>query len=214
VAWFGAAEGLADSLRFPVFMSSLTADAVATLKATHRKLPKKLTSFIREHDAALPDAVRSDWRYDFRVYLLPQTGPKTEADAVMRFLREEEMTDAQRAARDTVQTIVRNKPVAVQNRGKHRAGAVAEQVQQRLGLMFTTHRHHTRAWRHYKVRPASGAARPEVTDDRYCVWDEPHGDYLYTDAWARRLVRDVADPDVFEKVTGHAPERVSGAAAA
>ena len=51
-AWFGAEEGLGDSLRFPVFVSSLTPDAVKALKATHRKLPKKLTSFIREHDAA------------------------------------------------------------------------------------------------------------------------------------------------------------------
>lgn len=54
---FGAAEGLADSLRFPVFTSSLTPDAAATLKATHRKLPKRLTSFIREPNAALPEAV-------------------------------------------------------------------------------------------------------------------------------------------------------------
>jgi hypothetical protein len=58
--WFGAEEGLGDSLRFPVFMSSLTPNAVKALKATHRKLPKKLTSFIREHDASLPSEVAED----------------------------------------------------------------------------------------------------------------------------------------------------------
>lgn len=207
VDWFGAPEGLADSLRFPVFMSSLTPDAVTTLKATHRKLPKKVVTFIREHDASLPEEVQSDWRYDFRVLLVPQTGPKTEADAVMRFVREEEMTDAQRKARDVVQTIVRNKPVSVQNKGKYKPGAVARAVRDALDVSFTIS-HHTRAWQHYQVRPPSGDARPELTDDRYCIWDawdEPHGDYLYTDAWVKKLVRDLADSDAFERVTGRTP---------
>jgi hypothetical protein len=127
-AWFGAQEGLGDSLRFPVFMSSLTPDAVKALKATHRKLPKRISAFIREHDASLPSEVVEDWRYDFRVLLLPQTGPKTESDAVMRSVREDEMTDEQRRARDVVQTIVRNKLVAVQNKGRHKPGTVARLV--------------------------------------------------------------------------------------
>ena len=77
-------------------------------------------------DAALPSEVAEDWRYDFRVLLLPQTGPKTENDAVMRFVREDETTDEQRRARDVVQTLVRNKPVAVQ--GRHKLGTVARLV--------------------------------------------------------------------------------------
>lgn len=206
--WFGAKESLGDSLRFPVFMSSLTPDAVKALKTTHRKLPKRLTTFIREHDEALPDEVAEDWRYDFRVLLLPQTGPKTEADAVMRFVREDEMTPEQRQARDVVQTIVRNRPVAVQNKGRHKPGTVAKRVSERLGVRFTNFGHHVASWRYYQVRPEQNAARPELTDDRYCLWDEPHRDYLYTDAWINKLVRDLADPAAFERVTGRAPEQL------
>ncbi len=73
-AWFGADEGLGDDLRVPVFVSSLTPDAVKALEATHRKLPQKINDFIREHDPSLPAEVAEDWRYDFRVLLLPQTG--------------------------------------------------------------------------------------------------------------------------------------------
>jgi hypothetical protein len=204
-AWFGADEGLGDRLRFPVFMASLTPDAVKVLKATHRKLPKKLTTFIRQHDASLPSEVAEDWRYDFRVLLLPQTGPKSESDAVMRFVRESEMTDEQRRARDVVQTIVRNKPVAVQNKGRHKPGSVAKLVSEALGMKFTNFGHHVAAWRHYEVRPDKHAARPELTDARYCVWDEPHRDYLYTDAWVKKLIRDLADPERFERVTGKRP---------
>jgi hypothetical protein len=205
-SWFGAKEGLGDDLRFPVFVSSLTPDAVKALKATHRKLPKKLNNFIREHDASLPPEVAEDWRYDFRVYLLPQTGPKTEADAVMRFVREDEMTTEQRAARDVVQNIVRNKLVPVQNKGRHKPGTVAKLVSQRLGVKFSNLGHHVPAWRYYEVRPDKHAARPELTNERYCVYDEPHSDYLYTDAWVKKLVKDLADPATFEEVTGHTQE--------
>ena len=204
-ARFGAQESLGDALRFPVFTSSLTPAAVTALKRSHRKLPKRVSNFIREYDASIPEEVQADWRYDFRVLLLPQTGPKSDADAVVRFVREDEMTEEQRGARDVVQTIVREKAVPVQNKGKHKPSKVAGIVQQQLGVRFSTHAHHTPAWQHYEVRPQKSAARPEVTDERYCVWDEPHNDYLYTDAWVRKLVRDLADPKRFEEVTGHAP---------
>lgn len=208
VSTFGAGESMGDSLRFPVFLSSLTPDAVQALKRTHRALPKKLNSFIREFDGALPEEVQGDWRYDFRVLLLPQTGPKTDADAVMRFVREEDMTDEQRRARDVVQTIVRTKQVPVQNQGRHRPGAVARQVQAALGVRFTVSAH-TAAWKHYGARPETGAARPENTDTRYCLYDEPHEDYVFTDAWIRKLSRDLADAATFARVTGKAPKTLS-----
>ena len=169
----GTQEGMADVLRFPVFMSSLTPGAVDILKRTHRRLPSKSTTFIREFDAAQPEDVPSHWRYDFRVVLLPQTGPKTEADAVMRFLREDEMTPEQKQARDVVQTIIRTKQIPIQNKGKHKPSAVAKMVSEQLGVVFTVHGHHTRAWKHYGVRPEGQAERPELTDEKYCVWDEP-----------------------------------------
>jgi hypothetical protein len=211
---FGARESLGDALRFPVFTSSLTPAAVTALKRSHRKLPSRVTSFIREYDASVPEEVQGDWRYDFRVILLPQTGPKTEADAVVRFVREDEMSEEQRRARDVVQTIVREKAVPVQNQGKYKPGRVAAMVEEQLGVRFSTFAHHTPAWQHYEVRPDKHASRPEVTNTRYCVWDEPHNDYLYTDAWVRKLVKDLADPERFEEATGHVPEPLNGKASA
>src|SRR5947207_14419206 len=84
-----------------------------------------------------------------RVLLLPQTGTKGENDVVMRFVREEEMTDEERGARDVVQTIVRNKQVPVQNKGTLKPKAVAERVSKELGLVFTLTGDHVRVWRHF-----------------------------------------------------------------
>jgi hypothetical protein len=59
------------------------------------------------------------------------------------------------------------------------------------------------------VRPDKHAEHPELTNERYCVWDEPHGDYLYTEAWVKKLVKDLRDPKKFKLVTTHAPVTVS-----
>lgn len=209
VTMFGGGESMGTVLRFPIFLSSLTQDAVKTLKSTHSKLPRKMTTFLREYDAELPEHVQADWRYDFRVLLVPQTGPKTETDAIVRFLREEDMTTEQRQARDVVQTITRSKQVPVHNLGRHKPGAVAAKVSRELGFAFSVHGHHTRAWKHYKVRPEGGADHPEQTDSRYCVWDEPHGDYLYTNAWTKKLVKELSNPMNFRRVTGSLPRKTT-----
>ena len=86
-------------------------------------------------------------------------------------------------------------------------------MSEKLGVTFTNFGHHVSAWRYYDVRPDKHAARPEITDDRYCVWDEPHKDYLYTDAWVKRLAKDLADPEAFEEVTGKRPVSLSNAEA-
>jgi hypothetical protein len=49
-------------------------------------------------------------------------------------------------------------------------------------MKFPNFGHHVAAWRYYEVRPDKHGARPELTDDRCYVWDEPSKDYLHTDA--------------------------------
>ena len=202
---FGEAEGLASRLRFPVFLSSLSDDAVAALKDTHKRLPKRLTEFVREYDAMLTDEVRDDYRYDFRVLLIPQTGPKSEADVAMRFVRLDQLPSEQRDQLDIVQTIVRDKRVPVSNVGKHRPSYVCTKVSETLGVKFTPAWDHVKVWKHYKVRPLATAPNPTKTDARYCVWDEAHSDYVYTDAWIKELIKELRDPEKFETVIGHAP---------
>jgi hypothetical protein len=202
---FGAKEGLAERLRFPVFLSSLSDEAVEALKETHKRLPKRLTKYVDEYDAMLADDVRSDYRYDFRVLLIPQTGPRTDTDVAMRFVRLEDLPEEQRGQLEEVRTIVRERQVPVSNIDRHRPGAVCAKVSETLGVRFTPSSDHVRAWKYYGVRPESGAANQTRTDGRFCVWDEAHGDYVYTNAWIRKLATELADREKFSEVIGHDP---------
>ena len=48
--------------------------------------------------------------------------------------------------------------------------------------------HHTAGWQHFGVRPGPGSASPVATDQPYCIWDQPYSDYVYIDAWVRKLI--------------------------
>jgi hypothetical protein len=61
--------------------------------------------------------------------------------------------------------------------------------------------------RYYKVRPVAGDDNPTRTKAQYCVYDEPHGDYVYTEAWVKHLIKELSDPKTFKKVVGHEPAR-------
>jgi hypothetical protein len=205
VETFGEQESLADRLRFPVFLTSLTDGAVAALKAVHKRLPRRIAEYVSDYDGSLTDDVRGDHRYEFRVYLVQQTGPKTDADASMRFVRFDDLTEEERTKLDQVQTIVREKQVPVANVDRHKPSDVATRVSEVLGVKFSASSDHARAWRHYAVRPAGGSDHPERTDARYCIWDVPHNDWVYTDAWITKLTTELRDPDKFEEVVGHPP---------
>jgi hypothetical protein len=202
---FGEKESLADRLRFPVFLTSLTDGAVEALKDVYKRLPKRLTKYVSDYDAAQTDDVRDDHRYEFRVYLVQQTGPKSEADVSMRFIRQDDLSEGERGQLEQVQTIVREKQVPVRNVDMHKPTYVSDRVSEVLGVKFKASSEHVRAWKHYEVRPETGAAHPERTDARYCTFDEPHRDYVYTDAWITLLTTDLRDPGKFAEVIGHLP---------
>ncbi|NED65414.1 hypothetical protein G3I15_31250, partial [Streptomyces sp. SID10244] len=98
----------------------------------------------------------------FKVYLIPHKGAKTEADAAMTFVKDDELTDEQRAVMDQVQTIIRDKKVPVSDLESLLPTEVVERVSAKLKVPFNM-TIHTQAWKFFGVRPPSGADDPEKT---------------------------------------------------
>jgi hypothetical protein len=95
VAKFGSEHSLADQLRFPLFVASITApERKDTIKAT-RALQAAQT-VLAAFDAGLDSEVLDDQRYDFRVRLIPMLGPKSAADAAIEFVKLDELNGEER----------------------------------------------------------------------------------------------------------------------
>jgi hypothetical protein len=192
VAAFGNDEGLADRLRFPVFVSSITPEGVAAVKRLRAKLPARTLRYINDFHEGLDATVAEDSRFEFRVHLVPQLGPKSEADLAVNFVQVKDLDPSVHAALEKlgktglVAKQVRREPV--QNLGMFKPQAVVDRVAAQVpGFNMSDH---TRAWKRHAVRPPSDGDDPAATDSRYSIWDEPHHDYLYTEAWVRKLIRE------------------------
>ena len=192
VAAFSSDEGLADGLRFPVFVSSITPEGVGAIKRMRAKLPAKALRYISDFHEGLDAVVADDSRFEFRIHLVPQIGSKGDADMAVNFVQ---LKDLEPAIREALERLGKTGLVAkqtkrqpVQNMGKYKPHVVVDRVAAQVpGFNMADH---IAAWKRHAARPESGASDPAATDAKYSIWDEPHGDYLYTDAWVRELIRE------------------------
>lgn len=206
---FGPSFSLGEHLRFPIFVGSLTALGRARIEEMHDYLPAMTRDFIARFEADLDPAIVQDQRYEFRVYLIPKLGPKSEADRALTFVREDELTPE---ARQAVGELGRSGIVLVRERirglasaGLMRPRTAASRIEERIPFKFSLYSHFSRAWRKLGCRPQAGSAHPERTDERYCVYDEPHGDYLYTPAFVEKVVSESSTAEKFRVFTGLSP---------
>jgi hypothetical protein len=82
---------------------------------------------------------------------------------------------------------IKEKNIQVANQGKHKPSKVLEIIKEKTKQNKTMN-WHTRMWKKYGVRPNSKNCRTE-----YCQYDEPHKDYIYTDAWINLLIKNIND---------------------
>jgi hypothetical protein len=97
--------------------------------------------------------------------------------------------------------LIKEKHVPIANLGLFKPKHITKTVGKRLQRQFSM-ADHVCSWKFYKCRPISGAAKPENTDSRYCVYDSVHRDYVYTQAWIDKLVTELSDATTYELVLG------------
>ncbi len=210
VQGFGARQSLATYLRFPVFIGSFTTTGERALSQLYRDLPPALRRFIAEWESSLDPSVANDRRYEFRLRVFQELAPKPGPDALpIQFTRFDDMDQAQRAA---VEQAGRKGLVVVRERQRSIVGLnllkpkqVQTAVEQQIAFRFSMN-DFAAAWRSLAVRPPRGAASPEKTDEKYALYDKPHGDYVYTGAFVEKLVRDCATVEGFSKTVGRPPK--------
>nr|WP_215545436.1 DUF3644 domain-containing protein [Amycolatopsis sp. CA-230715] len=179
-AAFGGKFSLADKLRFPVFLHALRPDGAEQLRAATANLPRPTRDLVSRFETGIEQDLLDDLRYDFRIRLVPITGPKTSADLAVNFVKLDELSDEERRvmvdAGRTGTVIVRDRHVDVVSKDKLLPGRVAQLVDSALPFEFSVNAH-TKVWQHLRVRPPCGSLKPHETDARYCLYDEPFGLY-------------------------------------
>jgi hypothetical protein len=205
---FGIDFSLATRLCFPVFIGSFTDEGERTLRRLRSQLPAALRTFIADYQSGLDDAVAKDPRYEFRLRVLQELAPKDPDALAVQYTRYDDLTDEQRATIEAIgkkgYVVVRERKRPVVGHGLLKPTKAAKAVEEQIPFIFNTN-HFTAAWKALGVRPAVSDPHPEKTDEKYCLYDERHRDYGYTDAYVKKLVRECRTEAGLRKLLGTAP---------
>lgn len=200
---FGERYALNESLAISLQFSTITPKGKAeALRHLQTKAYRSVTDYVSRFRSSLSVNVEESMEYSYRVFLVPKTGNHAgSSELAVEFINVTELDDERRAAYEQAVTLLKTRQVPVAHPGKMKPSDVARQVQERLDLRFTVN-DHTNCWKNFKVRPPTGATDPEKCNAKFCQYDVPHKDYIYTAAWVDFLVSELSNPERYEQILG------------
>lgn len=193
---FGITYCLRESLSFSLQLFPSAENLVDAVKRNPGTKP--VVHFIQQYRSTISPEVITSGKYSFKAFLIQVANHKNDQTLPIQFVHYDKLTEEQRRAIAPLVAMVKHKEVPVANIDLFKPGAVVKRIQTGLGNPMITRGQrqvarftadtHTRCWKHYKVRPPGGALDPRATDYRYCVYDQTHDDYGYTQAWIELLL--------------------------
>ena len=203
---FGNQHVLNESLAVTLQFSRITPEGKSkALRELQSENYPSVKNYVERFRSSLSTDVEQSMEFSFRVFLIPKTGNHANtSDVAMEFINVSSLDEVAKAEFEQAVTLLKTRETAVAHPGQMKPGQVAEKVKKRLGFKFGTH-DHTLCWKHFEVRPLSDAEDPRQCDIRYCQYDVPHGDYIYTDEWVEKLVSELSNKDRRIKILGKDP---------
>ena len=200
---YGLSESLAISLQFSRGNPPERKKALKALAGS----AKTVMDYVEEFQGGLTDQVLNDFGYSYRVFLVPKVANrKNAADAAIEFVHVDEASEEGLERLKKLNVLIKEKHIPIANLDLRKPAKVVEEVDANIPFIFKMY-YHTMAWRYFKVRPTNKSAKPENTNQSYCVFDKAHKDYLYRQAWVYKLIRELSEPDRFQEITQQAPRK-------
>ena len=201
ISEFGDEHAINSSLAFGLQFSEVyEEEQIKSMKSMKAKEVQTIQKYMDEYRKEYSDEILESMEYSFRVFLIPQTGNNiNSADRSIEFIKKSDLSEEQYKNLKKDITLIKNRKIPVSNDDKMKVGGVVKRVNEKVDFDFKQH-HHTYCWRYYEVRPQKGARNPECTDTRYCNYDRVHDDYVYTNAWVNKLVKELSDESIRNEI--------------
>lgn len=205
VEHFGKSYALRTGLTFALqFSSNLVPSQTKAMTKLTQKHYEEVKSFVTNYRSALSDDIGKDPKYSFRLFLVPKINNHVKsADAAVEFVKYDPNRPEEMKKYEHLVTFIKEKQVAVANLGYHKSGEIIREVSKASGVKFS-HYDHKLCYQHFHVRPPAKATDPAATDQRYCIYDDAHRDYVYKPEWIAFLIAQVKKPEFLSQLRAQA----------
>lgn len=186
---FGETYSLNTCLAYALQFSHLRAQAQMTSqKSLLSKDMMDIKKYIDKYKADLSQAVYDSQEFSIKLLQIPKVSNTNRTDLAIEFVNWSAIDENDRENYDKITTIIKDKIIKrnVSNANLLKPSRVIALLEQKTGRKISTNLH-SMLWKSFDIRPPHNSLDKFNTNDKYCIYDEPHNDYLYTEAWVEFL---------------------------
>ena len=204
VSLFGEEYSLNTSLAYALQFSHLRASE--QLKAQRELLSKDMKDikkYIDKYKTHLSDEIYNSQEYSVKLLQIPKVSNTNRSELSIEFVNWNSLMEEDREKYEKLTAIIKDKIIKqpVSNANLLRPKAVIHAIKDKTGIEINLN-NHTSLWKAFNVRPDSDSKSKFDTRIEYCIYDEPHNDYLYTIEWVE-LLSDLIENHGFNKENIH-----------
>ncbi|OIR25490.1 DUF3644 domain-containing protein [Bathymodiolus thermophilus thioautotrophic gill symbiont] len=155
-----------------------------------RKLPKtkeskNILSFIENYRNSLSTDIVNSQDFAYKIYVMPNVGNhRNSSDAAINFIKIDEKNPEEIKKYNDSIIAIKQQKIQVANQGQLKPSMVVAKIKEKTGAEKKIY-WHTQMWKKYKVRESK-----DTCNTKYCQYDEPHKDYIYTEKWVSYLIQE------------------------
>ena len=178
--------------------------------------------FIEQYRSSLAPGVYESGKFAFKAFLIQVANHPSQDALPIQFVHYDRLSSEEKEGVGKLVALVKYKQVPVANIDTSRAGEVCARVQKALGnpkvkrggrqIDKFNMGWHIACWRKWKIRPSKHAPTPGATDSKYCFYDRPHNDYVYTETWVKFLIETFKDEKAYDALYPNRKVPASGSA--
>lgn len=191
VELFGNDYSINTSLAYALQFSHLRANEQLTAQ---RELLSKdmqdIKKYIDKYKTDLPQEVYDSQEYSIKLLQIPKISNTNRSDLAVEFVNWNSLSEEDKENYNRVTTIIKDKIIKqnVSNANMLKPIDVRNAVKEKTGEEISQS-NHTDLWKAFSVRPDTKSEAKFDTLTKYCIYDEPHNDYLYTSEWVDFIVK-------------------------
>lgn len=204
VALFGEDYSINTCLAYALQFSHLRAsEQITAQRELLSKDMQDIKKYIDKYRTDLEQEVYDSQEYSIKLLQIPKISNTNRSDLAVEFVNWNSLSEEDKENYNRVTTIIKDKIIKqnVSNANMLRPIDVRNAVKEKTGQEISQS-NHTDLWKAFAVRPDSRSNAKFDTVTKYCIYDEPHNDYLYTSEWVDLIIKLVLEHD-FKKDNIH-----------
>lgn len=189
VALFGSDYAINTCLAYALQFSHMRAsEQLVSQRLLLSKDMQDIKRYIDKYKTDLSQEIYDSQEYSIKLLQIPKVSNTNRSDLAVEFVNWSSIDENDKANYEKIASIIKDKIVvqAVSNANLLKPSGVIAAVEKKTGVKLTQF-DHTALWKAFRLRPNKDSKAKFETVDRYCIYDEPHDDYLYTSEWVEYI---------------------------